>query len=84
MTFALAWTALRKSAAVRGLALLTAILTALWAYGEAKKIQGRNEWAASTTKQAEKQVDQAKKARARGDAEPDPVEWMRRHRCTGC
>lgn len=84
MTWAAIWGAWKASRAIRGLSFLTAILGAIWAYGEFKEAKGKQEWATATTKQAEKQIDQAKKARARGDAEPDPAEWLRRHRCSGC
>lgn len=74
----------QKSRVVRSLTFLTGLMGAVWAYGEWKSVQGKQALAQDLTKQAEKIIVKAQKARERGGAEPYPASWMRRHRCSDC
>lgn len=77
-------TIFKTSRIVRGLTMLLAGFIGLQAWGAYRERQGAQKTIAAINKQTEQINVKAKEARKRGAAEPDPVEWMRRHRCAGC
>ena len=77
-------TIFQTSRIVRGLTYLLAGFVGLQAWGTYREHQGAQKTIAAINKQTEQINVKAKAARQRGADEPDPVEWMRRNRCSGC